>query len=158
MNRDELRIRPVNASDIGELIRIGEEVNLSPWNAAGYLAEIKNPAGIILRLVDEQNTILGFVVGRLVLGGEVESRLDAEIYNIAVTRPNQRQGCGQLLFDAFSEECRKKRVANIWLEVRETNEKSIKFYEKNGFEHVQTRPSFYTNPREHAIVMRLILK
>lgn len=158
MNNDNLRIRPVETSHIGEMIRIGEETNLSPWSAQSYIDEMKNPAAIMLRLVDEENAIVGFVVGRIILGGEIETRLDAEIYNIAVTEQNQRHGCGQRLFDEFVQKCREKLVASIWLEVRESNQKAIKFYEKNGFERVQTRPSFYSNPREHALVMRLILK
>jgi [ribosomal protein S18]-alanine N-acetyltransferase len=156
--KDSLRIRPVDASHIGEMIRIGEETNLSPWSAQSYLDELKNPSAIMLRLVDEENTIIGFVVGRIILGGEIETRRDAEIYNIAVAEQYQQKGCGQQLFDAFVVICREKQAANIWLEVRESNQKAIKFYEKNGFERVQTRPSFYSNPREHALVMLLILK
>lgn len=158
MNKDNLRIRPVEASHIGDLIRISEETNLSPWSAEGYLEEMKNPAAIMLRLVDEENAIVGFVVGRIVLGGEIETRRDAEIYNIAVTAQNQRKGFGQRLFDEFAVKCRKSQVASIWLEVRESNERAIKFYEKNGFGRVQIRSSFYNNPRENALVMRLILK
>jgi [ribosomal protein S18]-alanine N-acetyltransferase len=158
MNIHDLRIRPVEASHIGELIRIGEETNLSPWSAQSYLDELKNPAGIMLRLVDVENTIVGFVVGRIILGGEIETRLDAEIYNIAVSEQYQQKGCGQQLFEAFVVKCRENQSANVWLEVRESNQKAIKFYEKNGFERVQTRPFFYNNPREHALVMRLILK
>lgn len=158
MNIDELRIKPVEVTHIGDLIRIGEETNLSPWSAASYFEEMKNPASIMLRLVDDENGIIGFVIGRLVWGGELEPRLDAEIYNIAVTEQFQRRGCGQRLFDEFSKKCREKLVANLWLEVRASNQKAIRFYEKNGFERVQTRSSFYANPRENAHVMRLILK
>lgn len=158
MNNNNFRVRPIEASHIGELIRIGEETNLSPWSAQSYIDEMKNPSSIMLRLVDEENSTVGFIVGRLVLGGAIETRLDAEIYNIAVTDHHQRKGCGQLLFDEFRQKCCEKQAANIWLEVRESNEKAIKFYEKNGFERVQTRPSFYSNPREHALVMLLILK
>lgn len=158
MNDNNLRIKPIEAAHIGELIQIGEAANLSPWTPQGYRDEMKDPASIMLRLIDEENSIIGFVVGRLILGGEIESRLDAEIYNIAVTEPNRRRGCAQLLFDEFLATCREKQVANIWLEVRESNENAIKFYEKNGFERIRTRPSFYRNPRENAHVMRLILK
>lgn len=158
MNVENLRIRPVDASHIGELIRLGQQSNLSPWSAQSYIDELKNPAAIMLRLVDEENAILGFVVGRLVLGGMIESEVDAEIYNIAVTERRRRQGYGQLLFDAFLAKCRDVPTSSVWLEVRESNEKAIKFYEKNGFERVQTRPSFYTNPLENALIMRLILK
>lgn len=158
MNDNDLHIKPIEAAHIGELIQIGEATNLSPWTSHGYREEMKNPASIMLRLIDEENSIIGFVVGRLILGGEIESRLDAEIYNIAVTEPNRRRGCAQLLFDEFLATCREKQVCNIWLEVRESNENAIKFYEKNGFERIRTRPSFYRNPRENAHVMRLILK
>ena len=111
-----------------------------------------------LRMISERNATIGFVVGRLIVAGETVERTDAEIYNIAVVTPEQRRGCGQSLFDAFCERCRKRDVSNIWLEVRESNAAAIRFYEKNGFERVQSRRHFYENPREHAILMRLALK
>jgi ribosomal-protein-alanine acetyltransferase len=152
------RIRPVEASRIGELIRLGEETNLSPWTADSYADELKNPDAIMLRLAGEDNSTLGFLVGRIVPGGEVEIRLDAEIYNIAVGEEHQRRGYGQQLFDAFIGICHEKGAANIWLEVRESNQRAIRFYEKNGFERVQSRSDFYDNPREHALLMRFVLK
>lgn len=157
-NQDSLRIRHVEPSHVADLIRIGEETNLSHWSAQSYLEEMKNPDAIMLRLVSEDNSTIGFVVGRFVIGGDIETAVDAEIYNIAVTENEQQKGCGQLIFDAFAAFCREKRVANVWLEVRESNEKAIAFYEKNGFERVQTRPSFYENPREHALLMKLAQK
>jgi ribosomal-protein-alanine acetyltransferase len=152
------RIRPVEASHIGDLIRIAEETNLSHWSAQSYLDEMKNPDALIRRLVAEDNSTIGFVVGRIVAGGVIESHADAEIYNIAVTKNEQGQGRGQILFDAFRSVCMKRDAANIWLEVRESNQNAIAFYERNGFEPVQTRRSFYENPREHAILMKLVLK
>ncbi len=155
---EDSRIRQVEPSHVADLIRIGEETNLSPWSAQSYLEEMKNPNAILLRMISEQNATIGFVVGRLITAGETGVRTDAEIYNIAVVRPEQRRGCGQSLFDAFCERCRKRDVSNIWLEVRESNAAAIRFYEKNGFERVQSRKHFYENPREHAILMRLELK
>src|SRR5215203_4694050 len=123
------RIRAVEVANIGDLIRIGEETRLSPWTAQNYLDELKNDNAIMLRLIsDDDNAVIGFVVGRLVVGGETESTLDAEIYNIAVVELEQKKGCGQRLFDAFIDECRDKGAANIWLEVRESNTTAIRFY------------------------------
>jgi ribosomal-protein-alanine N-acetyltransferase len=155
---DPLRIRKVEASNIADLIRIADETNLSHWSAQSYLDEMKNADAIMLRLVTADNLTIGFVVGRLVAGGEIETQTDAEIYNIAVTETAQKKGNGQLLFNAFANICRKKHVARIWLEVRESNQIALSFYGKNGFSRVQTRRSFYDNPREHAILMKLILK
>ena len=157
-NPCDLRIRVVEAAHIADLMRIAEETNLSHWSAQNYLEEIKNADAIMLRLVSEDSSTIGFVVGRFVIGGEIEAIVDAEIYNIAVTNHEQQKGFGQLLFNAFTTVCRKKKAVNIWLEVRESNEKAIAFYEKNGFARVQTRPSFYDNPREHALLMKLVLK
>jgi ribosomal-protein-alanine N-acetyltransferase len=161
MNTDShnsLRIRPIEASHIAELIRIGEETNLSHWSAQSYLDEIKNPDSVMLCLIGAENSTIGFVVGRFVMAGESETSTDAEIYNIAITKEEQRKGFGQFLFNAFIAMCLKKNTANVWLEVRESNEKAIAFYQKNGFTSVQTRQFFYENPREHAILMKLVLQ
>ncbi len=153
-----LRVRHVEASNIADLIRLGEETNLSHWSAQGYLDEMKNPDAIMFRLVDDNNATIGFVVGRFVIGGQIEKQLDAEIYNIAITAGEQNKGLGQMLLERFIKICRGRSAANIWLEVRESNKPAIGFYEKNGFERVQTRRSFYSDPREHAILMRLVLE
>lgn len=152
-----LRIRSVDAANIVDLIRIADETNLSHWSAQSYLEEIKIPASIMFRLVDEDNSTRGFVVGRIIPGGMIETTLEAEIYNIAVTTAEHGRGRGQMLFDAFRTACIEQKAANIWLEVRESNAKAIAFYERNGFERVQTRNHFYENPREHAILMKLPL-
>ncbi len=158
MNRTPiLRIRPVEAAHIADLIEIGEETNLSRWTFQNYLDEMKNPSAIMLRLVDDENVTIGFVVGRTVLGGEVEMLLDAEIYNIAIGIAHQGSGYGQTLFNEFLRICFARQVQNIWLEVRESNKKAIAFYERNGFTHVQTRKNFYSEPREPALLMRLKL-
>lgn len=138
-NQDILRIRPVETSHIADLIRIAEETNLSHWSAQSYLDEMKNPDSVMLRLEAGNNSTIGFVVGRLVPAGVIEIVTDAEIYNIAISESEQRNGLGQLLIDAFTEACREKKVANIWLEVRESNYQAIAFYEKTvsiAFKHV----------------------
>lgn len=152
------RIRPVEAPHIADLMRIAEETNLSPWSAQNYLDELKNPDSIMLRLVADDNSTLGFVVGRIVAGGKIRTQVDAEIYNIAVSCEDQGKGHGQALFDAFVANCGCKNARQIWLEVRQSNRQATAFYERNGFTLVQTRNHFYENPREHALLMKLDLK
>lgn len=157
-HRDEPRICPVEAVHIHDLIQIADATNLSPWSATCYLDELKNTDSIMLRLVSGDNTNIGFIVGRIVAGGEVETRCDAEIYNIAVIENERHNGRGQFLLDAFLSACKSRAAVNIWLEVRESNATAIRFYERNGFIRLQTRNHFYSDPREHAILMGLILK
>jgi ribosomal-protein-alanine N-acetyltransferase len=158
MTQGGLRIRRIQSQNIADIIRIGEDTNLSPWTAQNYVDELKNPDAIMYRIVAEDNSTLGFVVGRIVSGGQIEQTTEAEIYNIAVRIADQRRRCGQLLLDVFLGTCRDREVKNVWLEVRESNAKAIGFYEKNGFQTVQTRSHFYEKPREHALLMKLELK
>ncbi len=151
-----VRVRDIEASNVAELIRIGEKEKLSPWSAECYFAELKNPDSIMLRLVSDLNRSIGFIVGRIVMSAS--EGLDAEIYNIAVTGNEQGKGYGQILFDAFSDRCRERAVDTIWLEVRQSNQTAISFYERNGFRAVQKRNHFYENPREHGWLMRADLK
>ena len=106
---EESRIRPVDPLHVADLIRIGEETNLSPWSAQSYLEEMKNPHAILLRMVNDRQPNIGFVVGRLVMAGDTESATDAEVYNIAVVSTEQRRGCGQSLFEAFRNDARNAR-------------------------------------------------
>ena len=152
------RIRKIEASHIGGLICIAEAANLSHWSAQSYLEELKNPESVMLRLESDANSTIGFIVGRSIGTGIVESTTDAEIYNIAVIESEQHKGCGQLLINSFTEVCRNRGVRNIWLEVRESNKVAIRFYERNGFVRVQTRNHFYNEPREHALLMKLVLE
>jgi ribosomal-protein-alanine N-acetyltransferase len=152
----EVRIRSVEPCHIADLIYIGESVNLSPWNAESYLAELKNQDSLMLRLFSGDNKTIGFVVGRFVMA-EID-RIEAEIYNIAIKENEQCKGYGQILFDAFLTRCLDRGVRTVWLEVRQSNHKAISFYKRNGFESVQKRNHFYDNPREHGWLMRLDLK
>lgn len=151
------RIRQITSSQIADLIRIADETNLSPWSAQNYLDELQTQTSIMMALIDDRAQTIGFIVGRLVPGA-AENVVDAEIYNIAVIASEQGHGHGQSLFDAFLAKCTASHAANIWLEVRESNQKAIDFYRRNAFESVQTRRDFYQDPRENGIIMRLCLE
>ncbi len=154
----DTRIRPVTSSHIAGLIRLGSEANLNPWSAQNYLDELQTPNSIMLVLEAQNARPIGFIVGRIVASSTYEDSFDAEIYNVAVAETHRRMGFGQLLFDNFLENCATHDVRSVWLEVRESNREAIDFYTRNGFEPVQKRNYFYENPREHAVLMRLLLK
>jgi len=154
----DARVRSIASSHIADLIRLGFEANLNPWTAQNYLDELQTPNSIMLVLEGPNARTIGFIVGRVVTSSVNDNSNDAEIYNIAVTEKHRGHGFGQLLFDSFMENCVTQAVETVWLEVRESNRHAIDFYARNGFEPVQKRNNFYQNPREHAILMRLLLK
>ncbi len=152
-----VRIKPITTREIAELIALGEAAGLSPWSAQNYVDELKAPNSILLRLESENNSSIGFIVGRLVPAVDNDTDIDAEICNIAVEPSARKRGFGDNLLEEFVAKCVQNNVRHIWLEVRESNTSAIDFYRNRGFSAISKRRSFYRDPVEDAILMRKTL-
>lgn len=128
--------------------------NIDAWAEADYFAETDLPGSFVLKAVID-GEICGFLLARTVPGSSEDP--DVDLYNIAVKSEHLRRGVGTSLVTELSFRLHFTNVANIWLEVRESNEAAINFYKKHGFFKELTRPRFYTNPVENAVIMRLKL-
>jgi len=151
------RIKPISTRDISELITLGNSCGLSPWTAQNYIDELRNVNSIMLRLESDQGSTIGFIVGRQVPAVDNDTDIDAEIYNIAIDPSYRYRGFGELLLDEFVTACGRSHVRQIWLEVRESNLVAIQFYKNRRFQMISRRRSFYRDPVEDAILMRLVL-
>lgn len=87
--------------------------------------------------------------------------VEAEIYNIAVSKDCRENGIGaNLLQNAFRYILDKSEgvSATVWLEVRKSNQTAINFYLGNFFEISCERKNFYSNPSENALVLKTRIK
>ena len=110
--------------------------------AAGYVAQL---------LVDERSRLLGYVVA--LLGVE-----EMHLLNLCVAPAEHGKGHGRAMLDALVRHCRAHGAAWLWLEVRESNARARRIYERYGFVHVGTRRGYYPagpRRREDAHVMKL---
>ncbi len=71
------------------------------------------------------------------------------VTNVAVLPQYRQRGIAKALIDKALQ----NDMCFITLEVRESNTPAIRLYEKAGFKNVGTRPNFYTDPIEDAIIM-----
>ena len=71
------------------------------------------------------------------------------VTNVAVLPQYRQRGIAKALIDKALQ----NDMCFITLEVRESNTPAIRLYEKAGFKNVGTRPNFYTDPVENAIIM-----
>jgi ribosomal-protein-alanine N-acetyltransferase len=78
---------------------------------------------------------------------------EAQIINVATAESFKRQGYAEKVLLSVIEECKKRSICIISLEVRESNEPAINLYGKLGFTIEGKRKDFYRNPRENALVM-----
>lgn len=147
-------IREMSDSDLDEAFEISENCGFSTWRKEDYQRELAKPESIMLvaekRYKDGADSlhIEGFLLSRLITP-------EAELLNIAVKEKCRRSGVGSMLFEHFMNECLRKEIENVWLEVRESNRAAINFYLSKGFKKVGKRTSYYNNPVEDAILMTL---
>ncbi|MBQ9978538.1 MAG: ribosomal protein S18-alanine N-acetyltransferase [Clostridia bacterium] len=99
-------------------------------------------------------SVLCFEGDELVSYCTVTTVLDeAQIINVATSEHYKRRGCAHMVMTRVLEECEKRGITLISLEVRESNASAISLYEKLGFLTAGKRRDFYRDPRENALVM-----
>jgi ribosomal-protein-alanine N-acetyltransferase len=92
--------------------------------------------------------IAGFIFGRRIA-------VEGEILNLAVKPAFRRQGVGQALVNTILERFNRDRVRQVFLEVRESNQAAICFYQGLGFRQIGRREAYYSDPPAAALVLAL---
>ncbi len=140
------RIRAFRPEDIPDLVSVTEESSqAASWSKESY-EELCTSEGFLAFVSERAGSVSGFVVGRQVAD-------EGEILNLAVRRQNRRKGEGQALLAAVLEQLHGRGVRRVYLEVRESNETALAFYQKQGFAKSGRRPSYYREPEEAAVLM-----
>ena len=147
-------VRMASTEDIPAMVELERQTESAPhWPATTYrrIFEQETPACVPLVIDGEDAKHLGgFLIARI-------SRDECELENVVVRRQCQSQGLGSKLVHALAEAARKQKVANIFLEVRESNAAARALYEKSGFAITGRRKSYYSNPAEDAVLYTLQL-
>jgi ribosomal-protein-alanine N-acetyltransferase len=144
-------IRALGLGDVQAVTAIGQVIpEAANWTEKSY-REALSWIGVVPLVCEHAGRITSFIIGRQVAD-------EAEILNIAVARSTRRQGEGGALLKSALSEFRARGVSRVFLEVRESNETAIAFYEKHGFSITGRRSNYFRNPDETAIVMEAKLR
>ncbi len=143
MTTDAISIRSLAYSDLPQVIAIERRSFPTPWSLAMFVLELSKPSGVCLAAVED-----GQLVGYLVC-----SKYDRiwHLMNIAVDPAARRRGIGVRLLDAMLE--RAGLDSSYTLEVRTSNAPAIALYERFGFRAAGTRPRYYQDTGEDAVIM-----
>jgi ribosomal-protein-alanine N-acetyltransferase len=101
-------------------------------------------------LMEAKGEPAGYLVGFVVAD-------EAELANMAVLPPWRGRGLGDALLRLWLERLRAEGAADVWLEVRTSNDAARALYGKHGFRRAGVRRNYYGNG-EDAVVMHLALK
>lgn len=153
-----VRVRRANSADIPAMMVLDQESpTAAHWSRAQYESVLttSNPlsqrVGWVVELggkpPSEAPELLGFLIAH---------RVDTEweLENIIVAEGARRRGIGTSLLNEFIEHVRAENGSAIFLEVRESNQVARSLYRKAGFEETGARKSYYSAPRENALLYR----
>ncbi|PJG58135.1 ribosomal protein S18-alanine N-acetyltransferase [Aeromonas cavernicola] len=137
---------PLLATDFERIYPIEQAAHLEPWSPANLLSCFGPRYLNGLMLHDGQPA--GFYISDLVAG-------DSSLMNICVLPALQGKGLGWALLQEYLARSKANRAEAWFLEVRASNHKAIRLYERAGFAEYCRRDGYYGtgNAREDAILM-----
>jgi len=138
-----VKIRSLGFSDLAQVIAIERRAFTSPWSLGMFVIELSKPSSINLAAVLD-----GEIVGYAICAKYLEAY---HVMTLAVDPDHRRRGVATALLDGVIE--RAGDEANYTLEVRVSNAGAIALYERYGFREVGTRPRYYADNGEDAIIM-----
>lgn len=134
--------------DLDRVMAVEVQAYPFPWTRGHFTDSLA--AGYLAQLLVSGDELLGYYVA---MPGVDELHL----LNLTVAPAHQRRGHARALLAHLAEAARAAGAAQVWLEVREGNERARWLYERWGFERVGLRKGYYPaarGQREHAVVMR----
>ena len=150
-----VRIRPMTAADLDRLVEIAAALDHAPhWPRRVYEALLDPSSAKSIALIAEDSetrAVVGFIVAGLIPP-------EAELESLAVSAGYQRRGVARRLYEAMADEFGRSQVREVLLEVRESNQAARAFYTSLGFVEEGRRPSYYADPVEDAVLMRIRIR
>ncbi len=132
-------IRSIKISDVSQIEKLGQDLN--PNYKYVFNSQYKT------LILEEKSKIIGFIIYTI-----VEDEM--EIIDLVIDNNYRHQGLGTLLLNEILKN--ESNCKKITLEVRENNEKAIKFYEKNGFNVVNKRLKYYFDGENAFLMVKLV--
>jgi ribosomal-protein-alanine N-acetyltransferase len=126
-----------------------------PWGRLSFEGELAS-AGAESRLAwttagSGERRIVAYIFYRLIAG-------EVHIYRLAVDPEWRRRGIGSRLVEDCLASARRQGLSAAVLEVRASNTEAIALYCKFGFRVIATRPGYYSDSRENALILKRELK
>ncbi len=139
----------MTAADLPYVLAIERSSFTSPWSMQCFQNELSSAYSypIVMCQTDEEPRILGYLCSWIVLE-------ECHLLNLAVHPERRRTGIASQLLGFLFRICRRQRVREYFLEVRQSNSVAIALYEKHGFTKCGIRKGYYSDTHEDAIVMR----
>jgi [ribosomal protein S18]-alanine N-acetyltransferase len=151
----EFQIVPATAEMLPEILSLEEACFSAPWTRKMLEAELTgNQFAHFIVAIDQEDpglsarTIIGYHCFWIVFE-------ELRLMNLAVRASMRRRGIGWALAGEAIRLGLAQAATRAVLEVRASNEAARILYRRMGFVQISTRPKYYTNPTEDAVLMEM---
>lgn len=140
-----IEVRDMVNADLDRVMEIENLCFKAPWGREDLYREINDNQLSVLLVVTINDLVVGFC--------DYWNTFDSgTICQIAIHPDYQHQSLGTRLLDEVIKDAKAKKTRTLTLEVRESNSRAIKFYQKHGFIITLVKEKYYSNG-ENAIYM-----
>jgi [ribosomal protein S18]-alanine N-acetyltransferase len=148
--KSQYQFRPMRMADLDAIMVIEPQIYPYPWTRGNFSDSLNS--GYTAQVLLEGERIVGYSLMMLVLD-------EAHLLNLSIAKTYQKQGLGRTLLEHMVAIAKNSQMANMFLEVRQSNISAIALYENMGFNEMAIRRNYYpaANGREDAILMGLAL-
>ena len=146
-----VEIRKMEERDLPAVMEIENLCFVAPWSKENFLNEMDNQYANLWVIELSAEGTAKQVVGFSDYWQTFDS---ATICQIAVHPGIRGRQLGSALMDEIINDCYAKRVQNLTLEVRKSNQIAINFYKKHGFKETLVKEKYYSNGEDAIYMMR----
>lgn len=147
----EAAFEPMTEPQLARVVALEQRVYEHPWTHGNFVDSLR--AGYHARMLVAGAELIGYYVA-------MKGVDEVHLLNITVAPEHQSQGWGHLMLDALALWSRAEAAQWLWLEVRASNTRAQRLYERHGYHRVGERRHYYPagrGRREDAVVMSLKL-
>ena len=138
-----------STADLDAIVALEAQAFTNPWPRETLAWELGNSdVTRIYLLRSDAGAVVAFCVSWVVFE-------ELHINTLAVAPDERRKGLATLLLQRVLAEALKEGARKATLEVRASNTAALALYERLGFRVTSTRPRYYTNPDEDALILWL---
>lgn len=137
----------MDVSDLESVMAIETLTHEAPWTRGNFADSLRS--GHFAMLMRSGEDLLGY-------GIFMKLPDEAELLNITIAPPWQKQGWGRQLLDELCTVAKKAGAERMYLEVRASNIAACTLYARNGFTQIGARRGYYAcsdGRREDALLM-----
>jgi [ribosomal protein S18]-alanine N-acetyltransferase len=149
MDQKSVEIISMAREDLDEILAIENSSFPKPWSRDVFVRELQIPISrnLVAKIRKKQHSEIAGYITYWIIAGELQ------VHKICVKKDLRKSGIASRLMAQMIRLSSSEGVVLCSLEVGRSNEGAKRLYEKFGFEVTDTRPNYYAESGEDALIL-----